>query len=82
MHICTVLVGVNVDIGIPISRLDTAFRLTFNQAGGLYLFCMSGHHDHVITKTPYSWFFCVGLFCRCCADLAGGLNHHYGDAAM
>ncbi|EFJ89313.1 hypothetical protein HMPREF9536_00303 [Escherichia coli MS 84-1] len=43
---------------------------------------MSGHHDHVITKTPYSWFFCVGLFCRCCADLAGGLNHHYGDAAM
>ncbi|ERE17957.1 hypothetical protein EC09BKT24447_1761 [Escherichia coli 09BKT024447] len=41
-----------------------------------------GHHDHAITKTPYSWFFCVGLFCRCCADLAGGLNHHYGDAAM
>ncbi|WFM51474.1 hypothetical protein [Escherichia coli] len=19
-----------------------------------------GHHDHAITKTPYSWFFCVG----------------------
>ena len=39
MHICTVLVGVNVDMGIPISRLDTwlFFRLNVNQAGGLYI---------------------------------------------
>ncbi|HGC4652332.1 TPA: hypothetical protein ACIYNV_005344, partial [Escherichia coli] len=40
--------GVAVDMGIHISRLDTwlFFRLTFNQAGGLYLFCRSGHYDH------------------------------------
>lgn len=36
MHICTVLVGVNVDIGIPTYR--NFFRLNVNQAGGLYLF--------------------------------------------
>lgn len=38
--------GVNVDMGIPITGLPDFFRLTVNQAGGLYLFCRSGHYDH------------------------------------